>query len=88
MQLVSQQRGIALPDGGIAFCYRSHSWQAPGVAISYDEGRSFDYMLAGPYETVHAAITAEDEFMFFSIPSHRSDSKAGVYRWVAGTAAP
>ena len=88
LQMVSQQRGIALPDGGIAFCYRSHSWQAPGVAISYDEGRSFDYMLAGPYETVHAAITAEDEFMFFSIPSHRSDSKAGVYRWVAGTAAP
>ena len=79
---VSQQRGIALPDGGIALCYRSHSWQQPGVAITYDEGRSFDYMLAGPYETINAAMHGDDEFVFFTIPSHRSDSTAGVYRWV------
>ena len=85
---VSQQRGLALPDGAIALCYRSHSWQQSGVAISYDEGRSFNYTIAGPYETVHAAITADDEFVLFSIPSRRSDSKAGVYRWVTGTASP
>jgi len=82
LQMVSQQRGIALPDGGIAFCYRSHSWQSPGVAVSYDEGRSFDYMLAGPYETLHAAMHGDDEFVFFTIPSGRSDSSAGVYRWI------
>ena len=85
---VSQQRSLALPDGGIAFCFRSHSWQQSGVAISYDEGRSFDYTIAGPYETVHAVITGEKEFVFFSIPSHRSDSKAGVYRWIADPTVP
>jgi len=51
---VSQQKGILLPDGSIAFTYRCHSWQGPGVAISCDEGRSFYYALAGPYETINA----------------------------------
>jgi len=79
---VSQQTGMELPDGGIAFTYRSHSWQQPGVAISYDEGRSFRYQLAGPYETINTFMTAEDEFVVFSAVSHRSDASAGVYRYV------
>ena len=60
----------------------AHSWQGPGVAISYDEGRSFDYTLTGPYETVNAFVTGDDEFVVFTATSHRSDSSAGVYRWV------
>jgi hypothetical protein len=77
-----QQKGILLPDGGIALTYRCHSWQAPGVAISYDEGRSFDYLLAGPYETINAFRHGNDEFLVFTAKSHRSDMSAGVYRWV------
>jgi len=87
---VSQQKGILLPDGGIALTYRSHSWQAPGVVISYDEGRSFRYALAGPYETVNAfalgrtaTFHGKDEFLVFTAKSHRSDMFAAVYRWVA-----
>lgn len=79
---VSQQTGVVLPDGGIAFTYRSHSWQQPGVAVSYDEGRSFRYLLGGPYETINAFMTAEKEFVVFSAVSHRSDASAGVYRWL------
>ena len=60
--------------------YRTHSWQAPGVAITYDEGRSFDYLLTGPYETVNAFVTGKHEFVVFTAKSHRSDSSAGVYR--------
>ena len=77
---VSQQKGVALPDGGIALTYRSHSWQQPGVAISYDEGRTFSYMLGGPYETVNSFLTAPDQFIVFTAKSHRSDMAAAVYR--------
>ena len=79
---VSQQKGIVLPDGAIAFTYRCHSWQQAAVAISYDEGRSFDYLLTGPYETNNAFMHGTDEFVVFTTKSHRSDSSAGVYRWV------
>ena len=80
---VSQHKGIALPDGGIAFTTRATSWQTVGVAISYDEGRSFSYALTGPYETTNAFVTRDDEFVIFTAKSHRSDSLAGVYRWMA-----
>ncbi len=80
---VSQQKGVVLPDGGIALTYRTHSWQAPGVAITYDEGRSFDYLLTGPYETINAFVTGKDEFVVFTGTSHRSDSAAAVYRWIS-----
>ena len=83
---VSQQKGVVLPDGGIALTYRCHSWQQPGVAITYDEGRSFDYMLTGPYETVNAFMHGQHEFVVFSATSHRSDSMAGVYRWAPDSA--
>ena len=79
---VSQQTGLALPDGGVALAYRSHSWQQPGVAVSYDEGRSFSYLLGGPYDTSCAFVTAKDEFVFFTEGSRRSDGSAGVYRFV------
>jgi hypothetical protein len=52
------------------------------VAISYDEGRSFRYQVAGPYETINAVMTGEKEFVVFTTVSHRSDASAGVYRWV------
>jgi hypothetical protein len=81
---VSQQTGIVLPDGGLAFTYRSHSWQQPGVAISYDQGRSFSYLLGGPYETINAFVTGADEFVVFTAVSRRSDASAGVYRWLPG----
>ena len=84
LAMVSQQKGVVLPDGGIALTYRCHSWQQPGIAITYDEGRSFDYLLTGPYETVNAFMHGEDEFVVFSATSHRSDSLAAVYRWVPG----
>jgi hypothetical protein len=80
---VSQQKGLALPDGGMALTFRCHSWQQPGVAISYDEGRSFDYFLTGPYETVNAFLCSDTEFVVFTAASHRSDSSAGIYRWTA-----
>ena len=79
---VCQQTGLALPDGGVALAYRSHSWQQPGVAVSYDEGRSFSYLLGGPYDTSCAFVTAKDEFVFFTEGSRRSDGSAGVYRFV------
>jgi hypothetical protein len=79
---VSQQKGVLLPDGGIALTYRSHSWQAPGVVITYDEGRSFHYALAGPYETVNAFVHDKEEFIVFTARSNRSDMSAGIYRWV------
>ena len=60
-----------LPDG---------RWLA--MAITYDEGRSFDYLLTGPYETNNAFVHGTDEFVIFTSKSHRSDSSAGVYRWV------
>lgn len=82
LQGVSQQRGVVLPDGGIALTYRCHSWQSPGVAITYDEGRSFSYMLTGPYETINAFAHGEDEFLVFTARSDRSDMSAGVYRWM------
>ena len=79
---VSQQKGVVLPDGGVALTWRTTSWQGPGVAITYDEGRSFDYLLTGPYETVNAFMHGTDEFVIFTAKSHRSDSSAGIYRWV------
>jgi hypothetical protein len=79
-----QQKLVLLPDGGIAFTYRSHSWQQPGVVISYDEGHSFEYALAGPYDTMNAFAHGEEEFLVFTRKSHRSDMSAGVYRWVPG----
>ena len=79
---VSQQKALVLPDGGMALTWRTSSWQGTGVAISYDEGRSFDYLLTGPYETVGAFVTGEDEFVIFTAESHRSDSSAGIYRWL------
>jgi len=82
LQGVSQQKGVVLPDGGVALAWRAHSWQGSGVAITYDEGRSFDYLLTGPYETVNAFMHGTDEFVVYTSKSHRSDSSAGVYRWV------
>ena len=82
LQLVSQQTGVVLPDGGIALTYRTHSWQAAGVAITYDEGHSFSYLLTAPYETLNAFAHGEDEFLIFTSRSHRSDMAAGVYRRV------
>ena len=84
---VSQQTGVVLPDGGIALMYRTTSWQAPGVAITYDEGRSFEYLLTGPYETSNAFAHGQDEFLVFTPKSGRSDMSAGVYRWVPSTLA-
>ena len=56
------------------------------MAISSDEGRSFDYMLTGPYETTNAFLTRDDEFVVFTYgPSERSDGAAGVYRWIPGS---
>jgi hypothetical protein len=79
---VGQQTAVVLPDRGIAFTYSTDSWQAPGVAVSYDEGRTFDYLLTGPYETFAAFASGPDEFVVFTATSHRSDSSAGIYRWV------
>ena len=81
---VSQQKGFVLPDGGLAMTWRATSWQAPGAGISYDGGRSFDYLLTGPYETVNAFVTGKDEFVIFTKTSNRSDSSAGIYRWLPG----
>lgn len=77
----SQTSALALPDGGLAFTYRAHSWQSPGVAISYDEGRSFNYMLTGPYETAGAFLTSDDEFLIYVNKSSRSGI-SGVYRYL------
>jgi len=78
----TQTAALALPDGGIAFTYRASSWQAPGVAVSYDEGRTFNYVLTGPYETVDAFVTGDDEFVVFTSNTKRSDGIVGFYRFV------
>ena len=80
---VGQQRQLVLPDGAIAITRRSHSWQQAGVSLSYDEGRSFAYELAGPYETVNAFRHGDDELVVYTAASTRSDGTAGVYRWIA-----
>ena len=82
---VSQQKGFVLPDGGLAMTWRASSWQAPGAGVSYDGGRSFDYLLTGPYETINAFVTGKDEFVTFTKTSSRSDSSAGIYRWLPDT---
>ncbi len=73
----TQPSAVALPDGGLAFTYRAHSWQSPGVAISYDEGRSFNYMLTGPYETAGAFVMSDDEFLVYVTKSNRSGISSG-----------
>lgn len=78
----TQTSALALPDGGIAFTYRASSWRAPGVAVSYDEGRSFNYMLTGPYETVGAFVTGAHEFVVFTSNTERTDGIVGFYRFV------
>ena len=75
----SQQKAIAIPHGSFALTWRATSWQSSGVA-SYDEGRSFDYLLTGPYETINSFVTSKDEFVVFTAKSNRSDSSASVYR--------
>ena len=82
MARTSQQTEVMLPDCGIAFSARTDSWQEFGAVVSYDQWRTFDYMLTGPYETVNAFLTAEVEFVVFTSKSNRSDMSAGVYRWI------
>ena len=79
-----QQTGVLLSGGGIAFTFRS-SWEKPGVAISYDGGRNFDYMLSGPNQTNNALRHGKNEFVLFTEPAGRSDGSAGVYRWIPRT---
>jgi hypothetical protein len=80
--MVHQQRGVMLSDGGIAITYRPTTRHKPAVLISYDEGRSFDYGLAGPPQTINAFAIAADEFVVFAEPkSYRSDATAAYYRW-------
>jgi len=79
---VSEQKEVVLPDGGVALTSRSHSWQQPAVAITYDAGRSFVDALAGRYETVGAFMVSKDEFVVFTAGTRRSDMSAGMYRWV------
>ena len=75
-----QQKLVVLPDGGVAVVMRTHSWQRPGVYISYDEARSFSYALTGTHATNSAEMHGEDEFVVFTYPWGKLPAWAAVYR--------
>jgi len=52
----SQPALIVLGDGGLALIVRSTGRQKSGVYFSYDQGASWDYALAGPYNTSDAGM--------------------------------
>ena len=49
-------------------------------AFTDDEGRSFAYLLTGPYETADLFLTGEDEFAVFPAGSYRSNGMSAFYR--------
>ena len=52
-----------------------------GVALSYDEGRSFRYFLGGPYDTSCAFVTARDEFVFLRKEAAAPTGPRGCIVW-------
>ena len=62
----SQPALVHLSDGGLAFVIRSTGRQGPGVYISYDKGMTWDYALAGPYNTWDAGMLDDDRFWAFA----------------------
>ena len=71
----SQQQLVLLPDGALTLVQRSHSWQQPGVCISYDFGITWRYAMAGPYNMGWAFLTADDELVVIA-----GDGVASLYR--------
>ena len=59
----SQHQLVLLPDNALALVQRSHSWQQPGVCISYDFGITWRYAMAGPYSMGWAFLTADNELV-------------------------
>ena len=62
----SQSAAVVLPDGGIVSIVRTHSRQASGVYFSYDLGNTWNYALAGPYNTQSAAMLDENHFWVYA----------------------
>ncbi len=79
-----QQKLVALPDGGVAVVVRTHSWQRPGVYLSYDEACSFDYALTGTHATTSAEMHGKDEFVVFTYPWGTLPAWAAAYRRLSG----
>lgn len=62
----SQMAGLVLPDGGMAVVVRTHGRQSCGIYFSYDQGNTWDYALAGPYNTSRAGLLDEDHFWVYA----------------------
>lgn len=62
----SQSAVIDLPDGGMALIVRSTGRQQNGVYFSYDHGITWDYAIAGPYNTQAAGMLDKDRFWIFA----------------------
>ena len=53
---------VHLSDGALALVVRSTGRQGSGIYFSYDEGMTWDYALAGPYNTWDAGMLDEERF--------------------------
>jgi hypothetical protein len=65
---------VVLPDGGLACIVRSTSRQGSGIYFTYDFGRTWQYALAGPYNTQDAGMLDDDQFWVFA------GNEAVIYR--------
>ena len=77
----SQPALVHLSDGGLAFIIRSTGRQGPGVYISYDKGMTWDYALAGPYNTWDGGVLDEEHFWAFAnneVVIYRRTNKEGT----------
>ena len=77
----AQQMLVVLPDSGLLISNRSHSWQQPGLYVTYDAGRSWNYAIAGPYSTYSAFLIGEDRIVVFA-PHPVHEDVAALYHWV------
>ena len=58
----SQPAAVSFSDGSIALVVRTHGRSAPAVYFSRDYGATWDYALAGPYNTLAAGLGDDGTF--------------------------
>jgi len=78
----AQQSLVVLPDGGLLISQRSHSWQQPGMYVTYDAGRSFSYTIAGPYNLRSTFRIGKDRIVAYAPRDDKVAVDATLYRWV------
>ena len=66
---------LRLPDGALALIQRTHSWQQSGVSISHDNGLTWRYAMAGPYDMGWSLLCGPEEMLVVA-----GDGTAARYR--------